>query len=199
MNENGAYKGNNNSLSTHFVDIHEVENEEDEDEITEMPEKIEQSSNHKSSNKPVKLKEFKRTYKSFSRQVSLETGFSVINKEIGRDKRARALVRSGRSLGTGQRINVSGEIKKGDFSKFMTKSSLSKQNSLTPMKKERVGTDLFSQDHDRADSPDESVNRSVPVGRYYAALRGPELDEVKVSIKKNPKLSEFEYIEGSLN
>ncbi|CAM8876896.1 unnamed protein product [Rhodiola kirilowii] len=171
MNGNRAYPGN--SFATHFVDIDEVENEEDDDGITEMPEK-EQSNKH--TNKPVKLREFKKTYKSFGRQVSLETGFSVINKEKGEDK--RVLSRSGRSLGAGHR--GSGEIKKGDFSKFMTKSSLSKQNSLNPMKKERAEADQFNQD-DHAEGPDESVNRSVPVGRYFAALRGPELDEVKDS------------------
>lgn len=40
---------------------------------------------------------------------------------------------------------------------------------------------------------DDSVNASVPAGRYFAALRGPELDEVKV---RNSYLS-FKFLPQS--
>ncbi|KAI5439934.1 Guard cell S-type anion channel slac1 [Lathyrus oleraceus] len=69
------------------------------------------------------------------------------------------------------------EGQKRDFSIFKTKSTLSKQNSLLPRKIEK---ELESQKiNGTSDVDDDSVNASVPAGRYFVALRGPELDEVK--------------------
>lgn len=75
------------------------------------------------------------------------------------------------------------EGRRGDFSIFRTKSGLLKQNSLLPAKKE--SGELGGQRNDGfglgfGGAEDESVNTSVPAGRYFAALRGPELDQVKV-------------------
>lgn len=120
---------------------------------------------------------------SFSRQVSLETGFSaLVDREQksagGKDGEKRLLSRSGNSLGgfmsTNGRSGGEGRVK-GDFSMFRTKSTLSKQNSLLPIRKEVDGDGVG------ADGLEESAGKSVPnVGRYFAALRGPELDQIKV-------------------
>ncbi|KAJ6714567.1 hypothetical protein OIU85_026105 [Salix viminalis] len=59
---------------------------------------------------------------------------------------------------------------------FKTKSTPSKQNSLLPSWKER---EMESQRVDGDNGPDESAHDTVPAGRYFAALRGPELDQVK--------------------
>ena len=87
--------------------------------------------------------------------------------------------RSGTSLGGLNPANKIGlEGQKRDFSIFKTKSTLSKQNSLLPRKIEK---ELESQKiNGTSGVDDDSVNASVPAGRYFAALRGPELDEVKV-------------------
>lgn len=171
-------------LDTHLVDIHEVLPEEEEEEgIT----KEENGEVEKRFNKPFELREMKSTTSQRSkinRQVSLETGFSVLRKESkkGKDESSGVnLPRSGRSFGGFDSLNRFGmEGRKGDFSIFKTRSSsLSKQNSLLPSRKER--SEMESQKTDGA-GLDESVDTSVPAGRYFAALRGPELDQVKVSI-----------------
>ncbi|KAJ0047810.1 hypothetical protein Pint_15981 [Pistacia integerrima] len=163
-----------NSLGTHFVDVHEVVPEEEEEGITRMQDKVKRGLN-----KGIRaVRESRRPgHRSFSRQVSLETGFSVLNRETnGKDER-RVLPRSGRSFGGFDSANrFSGEARKGDFSMFKTKSTLSKQNSLLPTRKEK---ELESQRTDGSGRLDEFLNKSVPAGRYFAALRGPELDEVK--------------------
>ncbi|XP_054825397.1 guard cell S-type anion channel SLAC1 [Prosopis cineraria] len=164
-------------LQTHFVDMHEALPEEDEERIIQM----EDSNNvDKKMSRPIRVREAKRPQKSFGRQLSLETGFSVLNKESKANDERKALPRSGRSFGgfdSANRMGLEGG-RKGDFSIFKTKSTLSKQNSLLPSRKEK---ELESQRSDGSNGLDESVNRSVPVGRYFAALRGPELDEVKES------------------
>ncbi|KAL6177171.1 hypothetical protein ACLB2K_048697 [Fragaria x ananassa] len=168
-------------LDTHLVDIHEVLPEEEEEEGITKEEKGEAD---KRFNKPFKLREMKSTISQRSkinRQVSLETGFSVLRKESkkGKDENGGVnLPRSGRSFGGFDSFNRFGmEGRKGDFSIFKTKStSLSKQNSLLPSRKER--SEMESQKTDGA-RLDESVDTSVPAGRYFAALRGPELDQVK--------------------
>ncbi|PIN18281.1 hypothetical protein CDL12_09051 [Handroanthus impetiginosus] len=162
----------------HFVDIHEVpeEDEEDDDEDkgnkpTKMAEKQE-----KRFNKPTKVRETKRANRGFSRQVSLETGFSVLN---GDKMERKALQRSGNSFGGfGSAHRTAVEGRKGDFNMFRTKSTLVRQNSKLPLKKES-GIDV--QNNDVFGEVDEHVNESVPAGRYFAALRGPELDQVKDS------------------
>ncbi|KAL6182071.1 hypothetical protein ACLB2K_043494 [Fragaria x ananassa] len=168
-------------LDTHLVDIHEVLPEEEEEEgIT----KEENGEVEKRFNKPFELREMKSTTSQRSkinRQVSLETGFSVLRKESkkGKDESGGVnLPRSGRSFGGFDSLNRFGmEGRKGDFSIFKTRSSsLSKQNSLLPSRKER--SEMESQKTDGA-GLDESVDTSVPAGRYFAALRGPELDQVK--------------------
>ncbi|KAJ6393787.1 hypothetical protein OIU77_023094 [Salix suchowensis] len=114
----------------HFVDIHEVlpEEEEEEEGMTRMAEKA-----RKGSNRQFKVREAKRPFRNLSRQVSLETGFSALHRETRAKDEIRVLPRSGRSFGgfdSASRVN--GEARKGDFT-----------------------------------------------GRYFAALRGPELDQVK--------------------
>lgn len=163
-----------NSLhQTHFVDIHEeVLSEGDEEKMIKEEEKVE-----KHLNRPTKAKRGHR----INRQVSLETGFSVLNKENKGKNDRKVLTRSGTSLGVlgSDNKNIGLEGHKRDFSIFKTKSSLSKQNSLLPRKEKEL---LESQKINGSAVDDESVHASdVPVGRYFAALRGPELDEVKVS------------------
>lgn len=168
----------------HFVDIHEV-----------LPKEIEVGSMKRSDDKLPEKKANQsmrprdgrqRQQRSFSRQVSLETGFSVLNRESrGADNERKALPRSGLSFGGFEMANrVRGEgTGKGDFSIFRTKSALSKQNSLIPLRKERENNvDSHQRNNESSAGMEESVNRSVPAGRYFAALRGPELDEVKVII-----------------
>uniref|UniRef100_A0A803LQX4 Uncharacterized protein n=1 Tax=Chenopodium quinoa TaxID=63459 RepID=A0A803LQX4_CHEQI len=125
--------------NAHLIDIQEVLSEEDEGTTSKTitaPQKPEKRGRAR----PVRLQEPARragNKSSLSRQVSLETGFSVLR---GNQQNERvALSRSGRSLGgLGAKSSgaVVGEVKKG-------------------------GDD------------------SVPAGRYFAALRGPELDQVK--------------------
>lgn len=162
---------------THFVDIHEILHENHEEEgITKVVDKPE-----KHFHIPIKVRDMNRGHRSFSRQVSLETGFSVLNREFKtKDEKKVQLPRSGRSFGGFDSTNRIGiEVRKADFSMFKTKAGPSKQNSLLPNKKEK---EFESQRNiDGSEGLDESVNKSVPAGRYFAALRGPELDEVKVS------------------
>lgn len=172
-------------MQTHFVDIHEALPEEDEERIIKM-EDNDNNNVGKQMNRPIRAREIKRPQRNFSRQVSLETGFSVLNRESKAKDERGSLPRSGRSFGgfdSANRIGLEGG-RKGDFSIFKTKSTLSKQKSLLPSKMEKV---LESQGSD-GNGNDESVNTSVPAGRYFAALRGPELDEVKVSNHYLPKL-----------
>ena len=156
------------SIETHFVDIHEVLPKEKEGA---MEDKV-----GKPPKRPNKFRDMKKpSGRSFSRQVSLETGFSVLNRE-SKAKDERRVLRSGKSFGGfgANNINQVGrDGRKGDFSIFMTKSSLTRQNSLLPSRKE-IGLD--SQKNDGPGHDDDSV----PAGRYFAALKGPELDEVKV-------------------
>ncbi|KAG5539749.1 hypothetical protein RHGRI_020084 [Rhododendron griersonianum] len=176
-----------NSLGTHFVDIHEVPEEEEEEEeeegtqATKMAEKTE-----KRLTKLTKTREAKRQQRSttLSRQVSLETGFSVLNKESkAKDDQRKMLSRNGKSFGGFGSVHSGGvEGRRGDFSIFRTKSGLLKQNTLLPAKKE--SGELGGQRNDGfglgfGGAEGESVNTSVPAGRYFAALSGPELDQVK--------------------
>ncbi|PON57450.1 Voltage-dependent anion channel [Parasponia andersonii] len=164
------------SLQTHFVDIHEVLPEEEEGITPSMGEKPE----NKRVNRPIRVRDTKRNHRSFSRQVSLETGFTVLNRESKAKDERRALPRSGRSFGGFDSANRFGiEGRKGDFSIFKTKSTLSKQNSLLPSRKDHQREMESQRREGSTEGLDESVNRSVPAGRYFAALRGPELDQVK--------------------
>ncbi|OVA07735.1 Voltage-dependent anion channel [Macleaya cordata] len=175
----------NPHIDDHFVDIQVVPEEEQEQEVgggmSSPKNKV-----GKRSNRPIKLKQ----HRSFNRQVSLETGFSVLNKESkAKDDQRRMLSRSGQSLGGfGSNNREGGGMRKADFSIFRTKSTLSKQNSLLPPSLRRDqssignGIDFHKTDHHGLGGggfDDESVNKSVPAGRYFAALRGPELDQVK--------------------
>lgn len=149
----------------HFVDIHEVVPEEEEQEEEE-----EQRDENRCRNI-----ETKRPH----RQVSLETGFSVLRGESKRkDEKTKVLTRSGKSLGDFKTFKVGVEGKRKDFNKFRTKSGLSRQNSAAlPRRESGIG----NQKVDQSGGLDEFVNQSVPAGRYFAALRGPELDQVKDS------------------
>ncbi|XP_059443847.1 guard cell S-type anion channel SLAC1 [Corylus avellana] len=169
------------SLETHFVDIHEVlleEEDDDDDEEKKGTNRRVDKADHKRLNRPIKVRDPKRPHRGLNRQVSLETGFSVLlNRESKAKEEKRVLSRSGRSFGGFDSANRIGfEGRKGDFSIFKTKATLSKQNSLLPSRKER---EVEPQRTDPSSGLDESVNQSVPAGRYFAALRGPELDQVK--------------------
>ncbi|XP_023538660.1 guard cell S-type anion channel SLAC1 [Cucurbita pepo subsp. pepo] len=115
--------------------------------------------------------------RSFGRQMSLETGLNRESKGKGIER--MALPRSGRSFGGFD--STIGEGKKGDFSIFRTKSGLSKQNSIMASRKDDKNEMESQRTYERSEGMDECVNKSVPVGRYFAALRGPELDQVKDS------------------
>ncbi|KAG2574172.1 hypothetical protein PVAP13_7KG308400 [Panicum virgatum] len=131
--------------------------------------------------------------RAFSRQVSLGSGVTVLGMDRGGrnggGRGQRALPRSGRSLGV---LNHSGALgpaggdgaaaRRGDFSMFRTKSTLSKQNSLLPTRIRESDLDLPTHVEDQSVSrppAEDPLNKSVPAGRYFAALRGPELDEVR--------------------
>ncbi|KAM6556936.1 hypothetical protein CsatB_003955 [Cannabis sativa] len=175
------------SHQTHYVDVHEILPNVKEKEITSstMVEKATGNNNtNKRVNRPIRVRDIRRNPRSnFSRQVSLETGFAVLNKELSKAKDERmgpSLPRSGRSFGGFDLANQIGiEGRKRDFSMFKTKSTLSKQNSLLPLRKDQKDIDQSHKIEGSVEERDESVNESVPVGRYYAALTGPELDQVK--------------------
>lgn len=169
---------------SHFLDIHEVveegeEGEEGEEE-QELVTKIEENSD-KRPNRIAKVRDMKRQHRKFSRQVSLETGVSVLNKQ-SKEKNERGVLRSGNSFGgygEAQRFGVNNDGRRENFNLFRTKSTLGKQNSLLPLRKES-GLDHIMKNVDGLDGSNyESVNKSVPAGRYFAALTGPELDQVK--------------------
>lgn len=185
-----------NSPRAHFVDIHEVLPEEEAEQATTRT----TTNGDKRANRAAKLRDSRRQQRTFSRQISLETGFSVLNREKndnhnnGGGGERRVLSRSGLSFGgfdstmKGAGSGTEGVMRKADFSLFRTKSTLSKQNSLMKSRKERETVASVVHEHMQRNEgfaenrEDESVNRSVPAGRYFAALRGPELDEVKVNI-----------------
>jgi len=132
--------------------------------------------------------------RAFSRQVSLGSGVTVLGMDRGGrnggGRGQRALPRSGTSLGV---LNHSGALgaaggdgaaRRGDFSMFRTKSTLSKQNSLLPTRIRESDLDLPTHVEDQSvgrPPAEDPLDKSVPAGRYFAALRGPELDEVRVS------------------
>ncbi|KAJ0974591.1 hypothetical protein J5N97_016556 [Dioscorea zingiberensis] len=157
---------------------------------------------------PVKLRKaggdqkIKMAPKSFDRQVSLETGVAAMKMDAknsrtsgGSKDERRLLARNGKSLGglrDGGSVEVGGEgininRNKGDFSIFRTKSTLTKQNSLLPLRKDselnlqnmEVGAAVAAGAGGSGGGQEEVGNQSVPAGRYFAALRGPELDQVR--------------------
>ncbi|KAK7330713.1 hypothetical protein VNO77_24911 [Canavalia gladiata] len=147
------------SLQTHFVDIQEVLPEERK---IKMEGKLE-----KQFNRGTRVGNTKR---NLNRQVSLETGFSVLSIEERKGKKdeRKGLSRSETSLEGFESGN-----RKLDFGIFKTKSTLSKQNSLLPRKEREFVCEKSN------GFAEESDTTSVPAGRYFAALRGPELDQVK--------------------
>uniref|UniRef100_J3M0L6 C4-dicarboxylate transporter/malic acid transport protein n=1 Tax=Oryza brachyantha TaxID=4533 RepID=J3M0L6_ORYBR len=70
---------------------------------------------------------------------------------------------------------------RGDLCMFRTKSTLSKQNSLLPSRIREPDFELppHVEGLSVGRQGEDPLNRSVPAGRYFAALRGPELDEVR--------------------
>ncbi|KAI3410237.1 uncharacterized protein J3R85_018938 [Psidium guajava] len=189
-----------NSPRAHFVDIREVLPEEEAEQATTTTATNgdNRPDGNKRANRAAKLRDSRRQQRPFSRQISLETGFSVLNREKNNScnngscsGERKALSRSGVSFGgfdsamKGAGGSMEGTMRKADFSLFRTKSTLSKQNSLMKSRKERETVASALHEHTQRDEgcagnrEDESVNRSVPAGRYFAALRGPELDEVK--------------------
>ncbi|XP_051130002.1 guard cell S-type anion channel SLAC1 isoform X2 [Andrographis paniculata] len=185
--------------TAHYVDIHQAleEDEEEEQQQQQQQEKIETNKNTKmaenkekrsANNKPIKPRDSKRpnNNRSFSRQVSLETGFSALNGEKSTER--KALPRSGKSFGgfgTMHRYNAGAMTeRKGDFDIFRTKSGLVRQNSKLPSRRDSGMLDFEQNNADgnvAGGAPSEGVNKSVPAGRYFAALKGPELDEIKES------------------
>lgn len=175
----------------HSIDIHQVMNDDGRGGHVKQP------SNGPIKHRRVSCDETRHLLplprKSLTRQVSLETGVAVLSMEIkepkssssssssSNDKERRVLPRSGKSLGTGIRdAGGDGGARKGDFSMFRTKSALSKQNSLRPPRKESE-FDIQNMEGVTGGGPEEEVVESVPAGRYFAALRGPELDQVRDS------------------
>ncbi|XP_072958910.1 guard cell S-type anion channel SLAC1 [Typha angustifolia] len=164
--------GTSSPTGHHYVDIHPVLLHDDHDGR--------RSKLGKQPNSPVKLRGGDRKPR-INRQVSLGTGVAVFgmekerrNSNGGGNKREgpRSLSRSGKSLGG---LGVGGDAvsRKGDFSIFRTKSTINKQNSMLPLRKE---SELIPQE---TEVGDDRINQSVPAGRYFAALRGPELDQVR--------------------
>ncbi|KAJ4872552.1 Guard cell S-type anion channel SLAC1 [Raphanus sativus] len=100
------------------------------------------------------------------------------NKNLDLRRVYRGVGRSFAGFETRGIINGGGDGRKGDFSIFRTKSTLSKQNSLLPsvIRERDIENSLRGDD---GETKDESINENVSAGRYFAALRGPELDEVK--------------------
>ncbi|WOL10006.1 hypothetical protein Cni_G18760 [Canna indica] len=122
--------------------------------------------------------------------VGATSGIFAMEKEVGstRSPRGQATPRvltpNGKNyLGGPGATSGTGDQRKGDFSMFRTKSTLgmvSRQNSFLLMRRDT------EQDHQQqadgisaAAGTDDMVHGSVPAGRYFAALRGPELDQVR--------------------
>lgn len=100
-----------------------------------------------------------------TRQLSLGTGFSQWNKENG--NRPKVLERSGASFG-GFSSNKNKETTKDqNYSLFGTKSG----NALLQARRME---ELERQDHNI-----HHVHLNIPAGRYFDALKGPELDVLK--------------------
>ncbi|KAJ3680071.1 hypothetical protein LUZ60_016349 [Juncus effusus] len=151
----------------HFVDIHTIH----PNEINNQTKRNKKLNN----NNPPKFRGDRKPLmnnKTFNRQVSLESGTC---SNYRRDE-AAALPRSGKSLSGPIRGGV--HERKRDFNLFRTKSTLSKQNSLLPS---RELDNLQNMDGLSGVREEDAVNMSVPAGRYFAALRGPELDQVRDS------------------
>ncbi|CAI9093859.1 OLC1v1029449C1 [Oldenlandia corymbosa var. corymbosa] len=185
-----------NFQGTHFVDIHEVLHEDEEE--GEGEKKLINNNNNTNVNVPNHHDKAKNRFvhpkirnintdgkrppphhKGFSRQVSLETGFSVLNGGSSSNNKAqkKLLTRSGNSFGDygSARCQVA-EGRKADFNMFRTKSTLSRQNSALPPKDVGGNDPCLKKDIESG-----GVDVSVPAGRYFAALKGPELDQVKDS------------------
>ncbi|KZV19453.1 hypothetical protein F511_08794 [Dorcoceras hygrometricum] len=164
------------SPNAHFVDIHEVpeEGEEKNEHEENKTAKMAYAKEEKQLHKPIKFREWRKSYRSFSRQVSLETGFSAFNSEQKVKMERQSLARSGKSFGG----FGCAERKKGDFNIFRTRPGIVRQNSRLLFKKDSgINVEL----DDGLGEIQESVNESVPAGRYFAALSGPELDQIKES------------------
>ncbi|RWV76933.1 hypothetical protein GW17_00062314, partial [Ensete ventricosum] len=128
------------------------------------------------------------------RQISLESGIAVLDtgKEVKRASSGKAkadnrvLSRNGKSLGGLSATGGDAAHRKGDFNIFRTKSTLgSRQNSLLPSRRENRPDLHCANGAPGSAGMGDRVTDSVPAGRYFAALRGPELDQVRV-IKSNP-------------
>lgn len=132
--------------NSHFLDIHEVvpegaeeEEEEGQQQQQEQEKKVEVKID-KRPNRIPKVRETKRQqHRNFSRQVSLETGVSVLQKQSKAKNGKGVLSRSGNSFaayGEAQRFGVINDGRRENFNMFRTKSTLGKQNSLLPLRKE---------------------------------------------------------------
>ncbi|KAJ8511815.1 hypothetical protein OPV22_002249 [Ensete ventricosum] len=122
------------------------------------------------------------------RQISLESGIAVLDtgKEVKRASSGKAkadnrvLSRNGKSLGGLSATGGDAAHRKGDFNIFRTKSTLgSRQNSLLPSRRENRPDLHCANGAPGSAGMGDRVTDSVPAGRYFAALRGPELDQVR--------------------
>ncbi|CAL9146279.1 unnamed protein product [Musa hybrid cultivar] len=125
-----------------------------------------------------------------SRQISLESGIAWVEteeKEVqgrrssdAKEEPRVVLSRNSRSCGAPGATAGNAGQRKGDFSMFRTKSALaSRQNSFLSSRKES-GPHLNHADGvPGLAGTDDRVNKSVSAGRFFAALRGPELDQVR--------------------
>lgn len=147
-----------------YVDIHPVGREELRKQRSHGPVKFRGTGAGRSERRPS-------GEKSFTRQVSLESGVAMLAAAAGHEEEHPP-----RPLPAG--IGRSAASRKGDFSMFRTKSTLNKQNSMLPL---RADGSHPAAPNGATSSDDSAVEQTVPAGRYFAALRGPELDQVRVS------------------
>lgn len=101
-----------------------------------------------------------------------------VDVEFGRGKNGNVSLRSQRSTAA-----------RGDFSMFRTKSTLSRQASLLPLRNNhnhnQNQSHNINQDRNtgvESQLPqDDPVSEPVSAGRYFRALSGPELNQIRVS------------------
>lgn len=182
-------------LGDHFVDIHEVFQHEEPPEAgpgTSAGDATVINENNRSIDRRMSKSIRSRVQhqqRGFNRQVSLATGFSVMNGESRSRRERRVLARGGISFGGFSSADPQvvedqggGGGQKGDFRLFRTKTKppMNKQISLMHTRKDRETESSDVLDNDNVPTMEESVLKAVPAVRYFAALRGPELDEVKV-------------------
>ncbi|CAL9753462.1 unnamed protein product [Musa acuminata subsp. burmannicoides] len=167
----------------HFVDIHPVLSD-DNDNLNRLRDR-------QSSDATVNFraggdgegteKRLQRNVWTFSRQIPLESGIGVFDVEKKGSVEGESSGNArGKSLGGVGATGGDAGNRKGYFDMFRTKSALgAKQNSSIPSWKENEPDPDNAEGVAGSAGADDRVNKSVPAGRYFAALRGPELDQVR--------------------